>query len=69
MGRDEWNAILDWQILTDSAGCQDIVSDSHHERLGASTKYMRCEDLRRRSFMLEKQGAVSRIQIIQADPD
>ena len=30
-GRDECNANRDWQVWTDTAGCQDIVADFHHK--------------------------------------
>ena len=47
MGRDEWNANPDWQVWTDTAGCQDIVADFHHknkEKPGLHPSFQMPED-------------------------
>ncbi len=46
--RNEWNANTDWQVFTDTAGCQDIVPDFHHknkEKPGPHPSFQTQEDL------------------------
>ncbi len=76
-GWDEWNSNPDWQVWTDTAGCQDIVADFHHKnkkKPGSHPSFQTPEDwepilnmLSCKSIMspelnAEKEGVVSRIQ-------
>lgn len=45
--RDEWNANLDWQVWTDTTGCQDIIADFHYknkEKRGPHPSFQKPED-------------------------